>query len=360
MAKVSSAISGGNRQPDGRRAVALVIAVVACTLGSAGYSSHAQDAAKPTPAATTPAMPPTVTPPSSAGTLAAVPPVAARPPVIAAKTLFGAAKGPAPMAARAIGSYSRGCLAGAKPLPVDGPQWQAMRLSRNRNWGTPALISFLERFADDVHRLDGWPGLLVGDMSQPRGGPMVSSHNSHQVGLDVDIWYSPMPDHRLTRREREETSAINLVMPDKRGVNPALWGIDYVLLLKRAASFGEVERIFVNPAIKKALCEATVHDVDRNWLSKMRPMWGHDDHFHVRIRCPDGMAGCTAQPPPAAEDGCGKEVAAWLALVSRPEDPHAKPAPPATPLTMEKLPAECRAVLAAAPGPVPVAAKGKP
>ena len=64
-----------------------------------------------------------------------------------AKELFGAAKTPAPMAARAIGFYAKGCLAGAAALPVDGPAWQAMRLSRNRNWGHPKLVALVEKLA---------------------------------------------------------------------------------------------------------------------------------------------------------------------------------------------------------------------
>ena len=115
-----------------------------------------------------------------------------------AKALFGAAKSPAPMAARAIGFYAKGCLAGAASLAVDGPAWQAMRLSRNRNWGHPELIALVEKLATDAKKHDGWPGLLVGDLSQPRGGPMLTGHASHQVGLDADIWLTPMPDRRLS------------------------------------------------------------------------------------------------------------------------------------------------------------------
>src|SRR5690242_20236621 len=98
-----------------------------------------------------------------------------------AKELFGAAPGPAPLAARAIGSYARGCLAGAVALPINGPDWQVMRLSRNRNWGHPRLLDFLEHFAADARNLDGWPGLLVGDMSQPRGGPMITGQDRKSV-----------------------------------------------------------------------------------------------------------------------------------------------------------------------------------
>ena len=86
-----------------------------------------------------------------------------------AYSLFGEVAGPAPLASEAVGFYAGGCLAGGEALPVDGPYWQAMRLSRNRYWGHPSLVAYLERLAADAAQLDGWPGLLVGDMSQPRG-----------------------------------------------------------------------------------------------------------------------------------------------------------------------------------------------
>src|SRR5262245_17234826 len=125
---------------------------------------------------------------------------------VPAKQLFGRKAAPAAMEARAIGFYSKGCLAGAVALPINGKTWQVMRLSRNRNWGHPKMVELLERLSEKGAKV-GWPGLLVGDMSQPRGGPMLTGHASHQVGLDADIWLTPMPDRELTRREREEMSA---------------------------------------------------------------------------------------------------------------------------------------------------------
>ena len=136
-----------------------------------------------------------------------------------AKELFGRKTAPASMAARSIGYYTHGCLAGGEALPINGPTWQVMRLSRNRNWGHPELIKFLERFAKKVPSI-GWHGLLVGDMAQPRGGPMITGHWSHQVGLDADIWLTPMPDRELTRQEREEMSATNIVTDDWKDVRP--------------------------------------------------------------------------------------------------------------------------------------------
>lgn len=261
-----------------------------------------------------------------------------------AKQLFGAAAGPSPLAARAIGFYSRGCLAGARPLAIDGAAWQAMRLSRNRFWGHPILVALVERLAKDAQRLDGWPGLLVGDMSQPRGGPMLTGHESHQIGLDADIWLTPMPPRRLSAQEREELSATSMLGADQLTVDPQIWSEGHVRLIKRAAGYPEVERILVHPGIKKALCSAASEfGPDRAWLGKVRPYWGHHYHMHVRLQCPPNSPECRPQAPTTTDDGCGKELVDWFALLSRP--PPRVPAPPKPPLTLADLPVECRVVI---------------
>jgi penicillin-insensitive murein endopeptidase len=264
-------------------------------------------------------------------------------PATPAKELFGREKGPAPLAARTIGFYSRGCLAGGKALEVNGPSWQVMRLSRNRNWGHPALIDFLERFARKVPEVSNWRGILVGDLSQPRGGPMLTGHASHQVGLDADIWLTPMPSRTLTAVEREEMFAVMVVRSDRLDVDPERWTPDHVAVIRAAAEDSAVQRIFVNAAIKKALCrEATG---DRSWLAKVRPYYGHDYHFHVRLGCPRGNAACKDQDPVPRGDGCDSSLAYWFKDAILHPKP-ARPGKPRPPLTMAQLPAECRAVLA--------------
>ena len=114
-------------------------------------------------------------------------------PATPAKELFGRARAAAPLEPDPIGFYSRGCLAGGEQLPINGSHWQVMRLSRNRNWGHPRLVAFLKKFAPKAAAAAGWPGLLIGDMSQPRGGPMLTGHASHQIGLDADVWLTPAP-----------------------------------------------------------------------------------------------------------------------------------------------------------------------
>ncbi len=275
-----------------------------------------------------------------------------------AKVLFGAVSAPSKMAARSIGFYAKGCLAGAKPLAVNGPAWQAMRLSRNCIWGHPTLVRYIERFAKDAKVKDGWPGLLVGDMSMPRGGPMPYGHASHQVGLDVDIWYKPMPDHVLTNEERE-TAPMETFLLDPGHVNPKVWTPDFAKMLRRAVSYPEVARVFVNPAIKKWLCDNVKED--RAFLRKISAIHGHDDHFHVRLVCPAGNPGCRNQPGLPGDEGCGKGLDAWIAKLSKAVPvpvPVAAPAPRtgATALratrrkgslTLAQLPLDCRTVLQA-------------
>ena len=275
------------------------------------------------------------------------------PEFIGAKERFGAVKEPAPLAARAIGTYARGCLSGAVALPIDGPAWQEMRLSRNRNRGHPKLIALIEQFAKDAQKLDGWPGLLVGDIAQPRGGPMITGHASHQVGLDADFWLTPMPDRRLTAKEREDLQAATMLDGTGLAVDPKVFTDKQVALIKRAASYPEVERIFVHPAIKKALCQ--VAGTDRKWLGKVRPFYGHSYHLHMRIKCPPGFAGCKPQTPPTGADGCGKEVNQWLARVVPAKTPAFAPPPPVStsskppvstsskpPIMLSELPKDCK------------------
>lgn len=263
---------------------------------------------------------------------------------VPAKKLFGAQKLPAQMEPQSAGFYSKGCLAGGVAIPVDGPTWQVMRLSRNRNWGHPNLIKLLQRLSVDGRKA-GWNGLLVGDISQPRGGPMLSGHASHQIGLDADIWLTPMPDRTLTRQEREDLSATSMLKGDSLYVDPDVWTPGHVAILRTASSYPEVERVLVHPGIKKKLCETVKGD--RSWLAKVRPYWGHHYHFHMRIKCQDGSPGCKGQAPVAAGDGCGKDLAWWFTdepWKKPKKDPNKKPVKPKV-VTLKDLPPVCAQIL---------------
>ena len=268
------------------------------------------------------------------------------PPAVPARQLFGAAATPAPLAARAIGFYARGCLSGAKPLAIDGPAWQAMRLSRNRNWGHPQLVKLVERLATEAKAQDGWRGLLVGDMSQPRGGPMLTGHASHQVGLDADIWLTPMPDRRLSEKEREELSATSMLAADGLSVDPR--GLD------SGACAAHPPRRFL-PG-RRARARAPGHQEgavrgkgrsDRACCTRSAPTGGTTTTCTSASPAPRAVTIAKAQPSPPSDDGCGKELDDWMARIKVPPRPDAKPAKPKPPLTLAQLPAECKVVLEA-------------
>ena len=268
-----------------------------------------------------------------------------------AKRLFGRQKDAADLKARAIGTYARGCLAGAKPIAINGDAWQVMRLSRNRMWGHPDLIELVEDLGLKAKAAGEWNGLLIGDISQPRGGPMLTGHASHQIGLDADIWLTPMPDKTYTAAERENVSAV-LMTKNRSEINPKVWTENQAKLIQRAAKYSKVGRIFVHPPIKAELCRWAKGD--RTWLAKVRPMFGHNYHFHIRMKCPAGVQGCKDQWTPKPKDGtgCGEELAYWMSDVPwkprkpDPSPPKIKPKP-VPPLTLSSLPAECRAVVMA-------------
>lgn len=265
-----------------------------------------------------------------------------------AKELFGGMKLPARAAPAAYGSYAKGCIAGAVAIPVDGPNWQAMRLSRNRRWGHPQMISLIEQLSKDAPSV-GWPGILIGDVSQPRGGPMLSGHASHQIGLDADIWLTPMPDRRMSAKEREDLPFTSMLKENKfLTVNDKVWTPAHARLIMLAAGYPQVERIFVNPAIKKKLCDTWTGD--RSALGKVRPIYGHDAHFHIRIGCPQGTAGCKPQAAVGPGDGCDKSLAWWFTdepWAKPKKDPNAKPPKPPRPMQLSDLPKACAVVLQA-------------
>jgi penicillin-insensitive murein DD-endopeptidase len=262
-----------------------------------------------------------------------------------AKQLFGAVKLPSVSQPAASGFYSKGCITGAIAIPVDGAAWQVMRLSRNRRWGHPDLIKTVERLALDGQKV-GWNGLLVGDISQPRGGPMLTGHASHQIGLDADIWLTPMPGRTLTEKEREDLSATSMLKGNGLYVDPDVWTPGQAAILKTAASYPQVERILVHPGIKKKLCDTVKGD--RAWLSKVRPYWGHHYHFHMRIKCPAGSPGCRGQEPVAKGDGCGDQLAWWF--TDEPWKPAKTPPKPKKQILLKDLPPACATILDA-PGP---------
>lgn len=234
---------------------------------------------------------------------------------------------------RAIGQTTNGCVAGAVALPPEGRGYMVMHLERRRYYGHPGLIGAIQTLGRQAAQRD--LGVLqVGDLGQPRGGPMPFGHRSHQSGLDVDIWFNLDPRVYVHADAlRANIGAPSLLNPLKKNLDHLIWSERHVTMLQMAADLPQVDRIFVNPHIKRELC-GTVKG-NRGWLRKIRPWHGHDDHFHMRLACPADNPDCESQEDIPLGDGCDASLNWWF-------EPH-PPGPPPPP--KPPLPTACVAVL---------------
>lgn len=249
-------------------------------------------------------------------------------------------KTPTHGAVESIGEYAAGCIRGAKKIPLTGPGYQVMRLSRNRFYGHPLLLQFLADFGREVLEKFG-ADILIGDMGQPRGGPTLSGHASHQIGLDVDVWFTTTPaGHVMTTQERENVSAPSMVIDDFERLDMKYWTPQKMDMLKLAASSPLVQRIFVNPVIKREVCKNFKNE---SWVSKLRPWWFHEEHFHVRLFCAQGDSLCAVQEAVPVGDGCDATLDDWFTPASKAKEKDMREHPTAA--VMPKLPKVCDDVL---------------
>lgn len=253
---------------------------------------------------------------------------------VSALTPWQQVKQPVDGTPQSVGGFANGCIIGAKALPLESENYQVMRTKQLRYFGHPELIQTIRRITDNAaqRRLGT---VLIGDMGMPVGGRFTTGHASHQTGLDVDIWLQ-LPEKRWGEKRLQSPRAIDLVDKSGKSVVSTLWQPEIGELIKLAAEDKKVTRIFVHPAIKQQLCADAGND--RNWLRKVRPWFGHRAHMHVRIACPKESKECIEQLAPPVGDGCGEELAGWLAETKLPSaKPNNQPPP--------KPPAICQALL---------------
>jgi penicillin-insensitive murein endopeptidase len=233
---------------------------------------------------------------------------------------WGSVKTPTQNPPQVYGSYTAGCMDGAVALPLSGYGYELENGARNRFYGQPSMINFLQKYAAENKST-----LYISDIAQPRGGPVKGGHGSHQTGLDADIWYG-----------KKDGFPVELVSLKNKSLNGEEWQNFDWRILKNAAEFAEVERVFVNPRIKAKLCETHKGE---GWLSKIRPWWQHNDHFHVRLSCPSGDKLCKAQAAVPSGDGCDATLDWWFSKEAEAESAKTK--------VKEELvlPEQCGAVL---------------
>ena len=256
-------------------------------------------------------------------------------PATAQEISWGGILNPAQGVPNAVGSYSNGCIDGAHELPPEGAGYQVVRLNRHRNYGHPDLVRYIIDLGERVEEAQIGT-MLIADMAQPRGGPMPSGHVSHQSGLDADIWFRlDMP--RTSREERNNALARIMIDRSDWSLDQEAWTDDHVELVRLAASDPRAARIFIHPTLKRDICERDWED--RTWLRTLRPWFGHDAHFHVRLHCPAGSTSCVPQSAPPEGDGCGDELISWF-----PDPGEPPPRPTSGPRVFPPPSAACVAI----------------
>lgn len=242
--------------------------------------------------------------------------------------------------AQVHGSPSLGCFTGGVQVKGSGPYWEAVNLTRRCNYGHPHALEFIQDLGRWAVEEAKYGKLVIGDLSQPAGGPVTHRHASHQLGLDIDIRFR-FTDRAFTDQEREGYPEVPVALHELEVVDGKFtlksvmldeWKESYAKLMEKAASHPRTERIFVTPPVKKALCEkyksvgeagATAYP---SWLRKVRPYYEHNAHFHVRLLCPSDSKGCVKLPPipndpgDVTKVGCsGGDLSTWF--VTDPEKP---------------------------------------
>jgi penicillin-insensitive murein endopeptidase len=248
---------------------------------------------------------------------------------------------PASGAAESIGSPGAGCLRGAVKLNEDAMGVYLMRPQRGRSYGHPHLVQLIQTVGREFANKKA-PPILIGDIGQPKGGPTMSAHASHQNGLDIDIWYfrpKSWIGRRVSLKQRAKLSAVGMVDKKHLKVND-LFESNQVELLRAFAEKPEVDRILVNFSIKRYLC---LNHSKEAWIRKIRPWFGHDSHFHLRLKCDAKDISCKNGEDIPHGNGCDSSLDWWWSDEARQEEKKnfEKQSAP----VMPTLPSQCDSVL---------------
>ncbi len=205
-----------------------------------------------------------------------------------------------------IGYYSDGSLRHGQRLPDQGPGFMKLFLDRNRSFGAAEMINMITKATAGLN--EAFPNLdrlQIGDIAKEGGGKVSDLHTSHQNGLDVDVTYFRL-NHKEQAPEHITGFSETMVTGGRISKNfdtPRVWEF-----LKKLHENGQVQRIFMDPVIKKEICRLARLKKEvvsfEEVLRSLRPYPGHADHMHIRLRCPLEAKECRAQEDPPAGSGC--------------------------------------------------------
>jgi len=200
-----------------------------------------------------------------------------------------------PLTGQSIGAPWDGMLRQPSRLP-DGDGYVIRR--PNRAFGTRTTVELVHRVITQT--LEAFPDvhvLGIGDISAEHGGS-ITEHHSHQSGRDADIglFYVEKPESypaafvRATEDnlDREATFALISGFYDTRDENGGaqmifldfeVQGLLYDWALEHGVSEKRLDRLF-----------QYAHGRGGEGFVRHEP--NHDNHMHVRFKCPDDDGSC--------------------------------------------------------------------
>jgi penicillin-insensitive murein endopeptidase len=234
--------------------------------------------------------------------------------------------------ARSIGPPNHGRLEGAALLK----QNKALKQRDGaHSWALPQMVGLLNHAARSVARKHKGSVMLVGDLSGKTGGHL-DRHGSHQSGRDADVGFyvvnskgKPLAAKRFLAFDDAGNARD---VPGAHFDDARNWALVEALLKDQTAN---VRYLFVTNGLKARLLayaqkkRAPKELIERAAAAMMSPPDAdlHDDHFHVRIACPETMrdvcveesagraepatpkASASAEPSPNDAGRAGGEVA---------------------------------------------------
>ncbi|MBN2341491.1 MAG: penicillin-insensitive murein endopeptidase [Deltaproteobacteria bacterium] len=194
-----------------------------------------------------------------------------------------------------IGGTSDGVVVNACEMPSEGEGY-AFYHKRDRRYGSEALTGLVERVSKKVMMQYPDSILKVGDLSG-KGGGKITGHSSHRTGLDVDLAFF------VRNPARSYTGDFLLALHDPNGVAVVdkevglfdmekNWAVVEALLTDTET---QVQWIFVSKGLKARLLAYALHrQKDLSVIEQAAAVLHqpgdsaiHNDHFHIRIYCPD-------------------------------------------------------------------------
>ncbi len=220
-------------------------------------------------------------------------------------------KAPFSLMSLSVGHPNRGSQIRAKRLR-ESDFLEIKRGSGAHSYGHPSLVLMLDRSARQVAQASRpRVKMLVGDLSARGGGPLAG-HASHQSGRDADVGFyvtdargrPKLLDHFVAfDRAGRAKDKSGLVFDDHRN-----WLLVQAWMKDDRAG---ISHVFVSAPLRQRLLQHAESSpklrkyVERAaaFLKQPEDAAAHDDHFHVRIRCPDGQAEiCSEQSRRSSRD----------------------------------------------------------